>query len=63
MAGYLEVQSGEGTNVELFDADEDCLIVVDEATLVEMVRVAFRIPKFTVDDLISALEPFFPSED
>lgn len=60
---YIDVQSGEGTNIELYDEREDSMITVDLDTFAEMVKVAFDLPEFTVDDLISALEFLFPDKN
>jgi hypothetical protein len=63
----FELQTGEGTNVEIIGTGDDELhLIIDEDTLVDMIRMAFSCPKFTVDHLIDALRaacPQGPEED
>lgn len=52
------LQSGEGTNFEIVARDGDCEIwfVVDEDSLIEMIRMAFDVPLLHIDDLVDALQ-------
>lgn len=58
----FELQSGDGTNVEIFvqGLDENHLLIVDEDQLVEMIRLAFSCPAFTINHLIDALRAACP---
>lgn len=57
----FELQTGEGTNVEIIGTGDDELhLIIDEDTLVDMIRMAFSCPKFTVDHLIDALRAACP---
>lgn len=53
----FELQSGEGTNVEIFSASDwdDTCFIIDEDTLVRMIQLAFGCKKFTINHLIDAL--------
>lgn len=59
MITEFALQTGEGTNVEIIDADysgsDELWLIVDEDRLVEMIRMAFDCPEFTINHLIDAL--------
>jgi hypothetical protein len=60
----FDLQSGDGTDVHVIDAadvrgEDACLwLVIDEDKLLEMIRLAFDVPKYTLDALIESMEPF-----
>lgn len=54
----FDLQKGDGIAVDIIGAKEEdeLWLVVDEDKLVEMIRIAFDCPKFTINDLIDALQ-------
>ena len=56
MITEFELQSGEGTNVEIIGGDNDEFwLIVDEDDLTKMIQLAFDAPEFTLNELIDAL--------
>lgn len=64
----FELQSGEGTNIEITGKAKDGLfwLIINEEKLVEMIRLAFSCPHFEIGHLIDALRvacPKGPEDD
>lgn len=57
----FEIQTGEGTNIELHS--EGAWLIVTEDDLIQMIRLAFNAPNFTMDHLIDAVCAVTESED
>lgn len=52
----FELQTGEGTNVEIIGKKADELwLIIDEDTLVKMIQIAFDVPGFTLAELVDAV--------
>ena len=56
MITEFQLQTGEGTNVEIITlGDENFWLIIDEDTLVKMIQIAFDVPGFTLAELIDAV--------
>lgn len=56
MITEFELQTGEGTNVEIIGGDNDEMwLIIDEAHMLKMIQMAFDVPEFTLEHLRYAL--------